>query len=188
MRELGKDRDAARVGGILAGQEAAIGQRPLQMVGADVVGAPLEQRDADRRLERIAHHRQVLVEQLVLQGLGAGRHDDLAARLQSRHQVGEGLARAGARLGDENRTAIDGRGDALGHVDLLRAHAIAVDGLCQRAVGRECFLEGGQVGAPEKSGRILADRPPRDGVFPFTETRVVCAGFGSVPRHVLRPP
>ncbi len=136
--------DAARVGGILAGQEAAVGQRAVQVIGADVVGAPLEQRDPGRRLERLAHHRQVLVEQLVLQRLGAGRDDHLAARLQRRHQVGEGLAGTGAGLGDENVVAMDGAGDALGHLDLLRAHAVAVDGAGERAVGGEDFREGGQ--------------------------------------------
>ena len=47
---LAKTRDAAGVGRILAGEETAIGQRAFQVVVADVVGAPLEQRDLDRRL------------------------------------------------------------------------------------------------------------------------------------------
>jgi hypothetical protein len=119
LRDLGEDRDAPGVGGILAGQEAAVGERTFEMVGADVIGAALEQRDFGRRLKRIADHRQVLVEQLVLQGLGAGRDDHLAARAQRRHQVGKGLARAGPRLGDEHRTAVDRGSNALGHIDLL---------------------------------------------------------------------
>jgi hypothetical protein len=44
---------------------------------------------------------QVAVEELVLQGLGAGGDDDLAAGQQRRHQVGEGLAGAGAGLGHQ---------------------------------------------------------------------------------------
>ncbi len=43
LRHLGEDRDAAGVGRILAGQETAVGQRAFEMVGADVIGAPLEQ-------------------------------------------------------------------------------------------------------------------------------------------------
>ncbi len=159
LRHLGKHRDAAGVCGILAGQEAAVGQRAFEVVGADVIGAPLQQGDLDRRLEGIAHHRQILVEQLVLQGLGAGGDDHLAARLQRRHQIGESLARAGPRLGDENRTAVDGGGDALGHVELLVAHAITADRLRQRAIGGEEFREGGQEETPEKLGPILADGP-----------------------------
>jgi len=157
LRHLGEDRDAARVGGILASQETAVGQRAFEMVGTDVIGPPLEQGDPDRRLQGIAHHRQVLVEQLVLQGLGAGGNDHLAARAQRRHQVGEGLAGAGSCLGDEDRTTVDGGGDALGHVELLVAHAIAADRLRQRAVGREDFREGRQGETPEKVRRILAD-------------------------------
>ncbi len=164
LRHLGEDRDAAGVGGILAGQEAAVGQRAFEMVGADVIGPPLEQGDPDRRLQRIAHHRQILVEELVLQGLGAGGNDHLAARPQRRHQIGESLARAGPRLGDEDRTAVDGGGDALGHVELLVAHAITADRLRQRAVGRKNFREGSQGETPEKVGRILADE--RTGIKP----------------------
>ena len=149
---LGEDRDAAGVGGILAGQETTVGDGVLQVVGADVVGPALQQRDLDRRLQRVADHWQVLVEQLVLQGLGAGRHDHLAARLQRRHQVGERLARAGAGLGNEHRLAVDGGGDALGHFKLLTAHAITADGLSQRPVGGEDFGKGRQGRRPEKSG------------------------------------
>ena len=63
---------------------------------------------------------------------------------------GEDAEDAGPRLGDEDRTAVDGGGDALGHVELLVAHAVTADRLRQRAVGRENFREGRQVGAPEK--------------------------------------
>jgi len=141
LRGLGEDRDATGIGGVFLGQETAVGQRALQVVGADVIGAPLEQRDLDRRLQDVAHHRQVLVEQLILQGLGAGGDDHLAVRLQRRHQVGESLARTGPRLGDEYRIVLDGGGDALGHLDLLLAHAIAANGTRQWPVGREDFGE-----------------------------------------------
>ena len=144
LRGLGEDRDAAGVGGILAGQETAVGQCPLQVVGTDIVGAALEQRNPDRRFQDIAHQRQILVEQLVLQRLGTSRHDHLAVRLQRRHQVGEGLAGACASLGDENRVVPDRLGDALGHFELLAAHAITVDGAGKRAIGREDFRKGRQ--------------------------------------------
>jgi len=132
----------------------------MRRASADVIGPPLQQRNPGRRLQRLADHWQVLVEQLVLQGLGTGRDDHLAARTQRRHQVGEGLARAGAGLGDKNRTAVDGGGDAFGHLDLLLAYAIAVDGLGQRPVGRKDFRKGGQGRGPGKTGRILADGAP----------------------------
>ena len=85
LRHLGKNRNAAGIGGVFAGQETTVGQRPFKMVGTDVVGPPLEQRDLHRRLQGIANHRQILVEQLVLQGLRAGGNDHLAAGTQGRH-------------------------------------------------------------------------------------------------------
>ena len=42
--------------------------------------------------------------------------------------------------------AEDGGGDAFGHVELLVAHTLAADRLRQRAIGRENFREGRQVG------------------------------------------
>jgi hypothetical protein len=74
----------------------------------------------------------------------------LAARLQRWNKVGEGLARAGAGLGDKDRAALDGGGNALGHVDLLIAHAIAAYGFGQGAVGGKYFLQVGQGEMPEK--------------------------------------
>ena len=45
-----------------------------------------------RYLQRIAHYRHVAAEQLILQGLGAGGNNRLAARQQRRQQIGNGLA------------------------------------------------------------------------------------------------
>ena len=70
------------------------------------MAASLEQCHRHRRLQRIAHHRQVFLEQLVLQVLRAGGNDHLAARKQRGHQIGEGLASAGARLAKLSPDAI----------------------------------------------------------------------------------
>ena len=64
-------------------------------------------------------------EQLVLQRLGAGRDDDLAAGEQRRHEVGEGLAGAGAGFGEQGRALGDRLRDRLGHRQLLGAKAIS---------------------------------------------------------------
>ena len=52
--------------------------------------------------ERVSHHRHIPLEQLVLQVLGAGGNNDLLPRQHGRHQISERLARASARLGDQN--------------------------------------------------------------------------------------
>ena len=103
----------------------------------DVVGAAFEQRDGDRHFERLAHDRDVAVEQLVLQGLGAGRNDDLAARQQRGHEISEGFAGAGARLCYEHGIFLDRMRHRARHFELAFAHAKAVDGQRERAVGRE---------------------------------------------------
>ena len=86
------------------------------------------------------------VEELVLQGLGAGGNDHLAAREQRRHQVGEGLAGAGAGLGDQHAIAGDGRRDALRHLELLRSQAKAGHGGGERPLGGKDAFEIGHGG------------------------------------------
>ena len=112
-----------------------------QAVEAHVVGAALEQRGACARGERLAHRRQVAVEELVLQRLGAGGDDDLAAGEQRRHEVGEGLAGAGAGLGDQHRRALDRLADRLGHLELPGPQPEARDVLGKRPIGGEGALE-----------------------------------------------
>ena len=87
---------------------------------AQVVGAALEQRGLEADAQRIAHARQVAVVELVLQRAGAGGDDGLHARQDRRHQVGEGLAGAGAGLGQQRAAAVERIGDRGGQVLLGR--------------------------------------------------------------------
>ena len=104
-----------------SGQLLALGGA-RQAVAAQVVAATLEQRDPRRPPERGAHQRQVLREQLVLQRARAGGDQHARPGEQRRHEVGEGLAGAGARL-DDQRLAPGERGsDALRHAQLLATH------------------------------------------------------------------
>ena len=84
-----------------AAAEAAFVDGAVEAMTAQVVRAALEQRGLQARTEHFAHARQVAVEELVLQGLGPGRHDHAQPREQRRHQVGEGLAGAGAGFHDQ---------------------------------------------------------------------------------------
>ena len=82
-----RERDDLRqVARVLARGQAALGGGALEVVVADVVGAALEQRERHRQRQRVAHERQVALEELVLQRLGAGRDDDLAAVEQRRER------------------------------------------------------------------------------------------------------
>ena len=134
---LDEARNLAQVADVIARGHAAVLHGALEVVMADVVGAALEQRHRDRGAQRRPHGRNVAQEQLVLQVLGAGRDDGLAAPQQRRHQVGEGLAGAGAGLGDQGRLVGDGLGDRFGHLGLRAARAEAADGGRERAAGTE---------------------------------------------------
>ncbi len=109
-------------------------QRALHAVDAKVIGAPLQQGDLDRAGHSLAQPRQIAQEQLVLQVAGPGRDDHLLAGQQCRHQVREGLAGAGAGLGDQTPTLSHDCGDRLGHVELLRAMRKPVEGSCEQTV------------------------------------------------------
>ena len=52
--------------------------------------------------------RQIPVKQLFLKILGAGGDDDALAREHRRHQIGEGLTGAGARLADQHTIVVQG--------------------------------------------------------------------------------
>jgi hypothetical protein len=92
-----------------------------------------------------AHGRDIAQEQLILQVLGAGRDDGLAAPQQRRHQVGEGLAGARAGLGHEHLLVGDGLGHGLGHLGLRLARLERADGGCERAAGAEQAIDVGVV-------------------------------------------
>ena len=80
----------------------------LQALQAQVAGAALQQRQRHRQAQRIAQARQVAQEELVLQALGGGADQRAPARQQQRHQVGEGLADAGAGFGHQRAAFFDG--------------------------------------------------------------------------------
>ncbi len=65
--------------------------------------------------------------ELVLQILGAGGDDHLLIRQQGRNQVGEGLAGAGAGLGDQYAGTGHSIGHILSHLQLLGAVGKTID-------------------------------------------------------------
>ncbi len=132
--------DARQIRHVVAVQEAAIVLGALQVVMADIVRPTLEQRHRHRRLQRIAHHRDVAAEQLVLQGLGTGGDDHLATLGEGRHQIGERLAGTRTCLGDQDAAPFDRLLDRPRHFHLLRTQAVAGNGRGKRAgIGKELF-------------------------------------------------
>jgi hypothetical protein len=103
--------DALELRDLLAIGEARLALGVFEAVLAQVVRAALEQCGLDRRAKRIAHAWQVAEIQLVLQRARAGGHDGLQAGQQRGHEVGVGLARAGAGFGEQRAT----RFERIGH-------------------------------------------------------------------------
>src|SRR6478672_673097 len=101
LGRAGERDDLRQIAHVGARRQPALARRALEMVMADVVGATLQQRDGDRRRQRVADQRQVALEQLVLQRLRSGRHDDLAAVEQRGNEIRERLAGAGPGFGDQ---------------------------------------------------------------------------------------
>jgi hypothetical protein len=83
---------------------------------AQIVGAPLEQRHRGRATQCCGQSWQVTMKQLVLQGPGSGGDDDAPARQQCRHQIREGLADAGTRLGHQPATLFKATGHVIGQL------------------------------------------------------------------------
>ena len=108
---------------------------------ADVIGAALEQRHRDRSIERLAHGRYVAQEQLILQILGSGRDNRLAAPKQGRHQVGKGFASTGAGFCDQGRLRRNCRGNRLRHFSLGVTWTVAADGATERTGRSEQGIE-----------------------------------------------
>ena len=85
---------------------------------AGVVGAALQHGEVDPAVERGGQERQVHLEELILERLGGGGDHRALARQYGRHQVGERLAGAGARLHDQVAFVGNRLGHRPGHLHL----------------------------------------------------------------------
>ena len=101
--------------------------------------------------------REVALEQLVLQRLGPGGDDHLAAVEQRRDEVGEGLAGAGARFGDQPAALADRVRHRLRHRELLLAEAEAGQGTRERSAVAEDRGERRVDGGAAGRGRLGDD-------------------------------
>ncbi len=108
---------------------------------AKVIGAAFQQGRRHRPADSLADQWQVAVIQLVLQRLGAGRNDGLAAANERRQQVRKGLARAGTRLDDELGVSVERVRHRLCHPRLSGARLKSGQQGLQGAVRAEEFCE-----------------------------------------------
>jgi|GEM_PF-3815498 len=110
-RNGGKALDFAKLPVAVPLREEPLLFRALETIGTDVVGAALEHRCRNVDAEGGRKRRDVLLKELILEGLpGRGNHDD-RARKDRRNQIGEAFARAGAGLGEKRFLAFERLGD-----------------------------------------------------------------------------
>ena len=128
-----RERDAARAA-------SSGGSQLLEAPLAEVVREPLHERrfegDPVRR-EHLGDERQILGEDLLLQGLGRSRDDDLLAAQDGRDEVRQRLARTGPCLDEEGAVARERRLHRLGHRHLRRALFVAVERAAERRARTE---------------------------------------------------
>ena len=110
--DLGELPDLAQLAWHLRIGKAPIGHLLVEVMVTDIIRPPLEQGDAGSQTERRFHRRQVAMKELVLKRTGSGRDHGPCTRQQQRHEIGEGLAGAGAGLGNQTAALRDGPRDA----------------------------------------------------------------------------
>jgi hypothetical protein len=85
----------------------------LEAVQAEIVAAPLHVGRPERDAQRVAQDRQVLEVDLLLEVLGSGRDEHALPAEDGRDEVREGLAGAGAGLGQQHAAIGDDRRDGV---------------------------------------------------------------------------
>ena len=104
---------------------------------AEVIRAPLHAGGGEWEAERVAQRGNVLEIDLLLQVLRAGGHEDALAAQDGGDEIGERLACAGARLGEEDAAVLEDPRDRRGHLHLPRARLEIGHRAGERPAGRE---------------------------------------------------
>ena len=129
----------------------------LEPVQAEVVRASLHAGGLEGDAERPLQHREVLEIDLLLEVLGAGRHEDPFAPEDRRHQIGERLARAGAGLHEQHAAFLEGSRHGGRHLALTFTRFEADHCRSNRATGREGPIDG----RSQRFGGCSRDRASR---------------------------
>jgi len=109
----------------------------VEAAQTQVVGQSLHHREGERLGQHALQARQIHPGDLILQGARAGADHYLAAGKNCRHQVGDGLAGAGACLGQQAFVHVDRLRHPFGHGELARARLEARQLLGQQAAGAQ---------------------------------------------------
>ncbi len=122
-------------------RDEPVGAHAFELLAAEVVRAPLEQRDAQRTVERALDQRNVLTHELLLQRDRPGREHDLLTAADRRHEIGERLSDAGAGFDDGVQAFQDAALDGLRHLQLPGTWFVSIQRPRKWALGAENLLE-----------------------------------------------
>ena len=136
---------------------AELQDEALKLPAAEVVLATFEHGDPHLASERPGGGRDLLGEQLLLQGLGRGRDHDPTAGRERRQQVGEALAGARARLGDEMLARLERELHRRSERSLLRPRLEADESGGERAARGERLVHGRQGYGCERLSRLFGN-------------------------------
>jgi hypothetical protein len=125
---------AGRVG---VSQRLKAGARLVEPMQAQVIGAPLHAGRAEWNTQRVAEGRNVLEEDLFLQGFRAGGHQDALPAENRRHQIRQRLARAGPGFGKQHAARLEDARDGGRHFRLAGARLEVRYAASERAVRRK---------------------------------------------------
>ena len=145
-----------------AAQHRLVG-KVVELLAAQIVVAPLHVADVQLAFavgeKRLLEKRDILMEELFLQILGAGGNDHALAGANHGHQIGQSLARAGAGFDDQVTLFFQRLLDGLRHLQLSAAKLVGGMGAREHAAGREELVERDVafLGSRERAGR----REPR---------------------------
>ena len=112
----------------------------VELLPAEIILPPFHQGDAHLR-EHFLEKRDVLVEELLLEVLGARGDDGAQTAAQQGHKVRQRFARAGARLHNQVLAVFDRRLHALRHFELSRPVLVIRMVPRQPPAGCEDFVE-----------------------------------------------
>lgn len=113
----------------------------------EVVAPALHARRREGHAEGARQHRQVLLENLLLEVLRARRDDGALAGEDGGNQIGQRLARARAGLGEQVTAVLERGGDGVGHRLLAGTGLEAVERAGERPVRRERAPDGADQAA-----------------------------------------
>ena len=174
--------DGAVVLDLLQPAEHGLVGQVVELLAAQIVVAPLHVADLQLAFavgkKRLLEKRNIFVEELFLQILGAGGDDDALAGTNHGHQVGQRLARAGAGLDDQVTLFFERLLDRLRHLQLSAAKFVGGMGARKHSARREELVERNVAFPGIRDGL----RTGRHGVT-IISVAAMCVGAGALARR-----